>query len=35
VTNELSSAILKGEIKEGGSARVELRDRDRIEIIAA
>jgi ATP-dependent Clp protease ATP-binding subunit ClpC len=35
VTNELSSAILKGEIKEGGSARVELHDRDRIEIIAA
>jgi len=35
VTNELSSAILKGEIKEGGAARVELRDRDRIEVIAA
>ena len=35
VTNELSSAILKGEIKEGGSARVELRDSDRIEVIAA
>jgi len=35
VTNELSSAILKGDIKEGGSARVELRDSDRIEVIAA
>ena len=35
VTNSLSSAILRGEIKEGGSARIELRDRERIEVIAA
>jgi ATP-dependent Clp protease ATP-binding subunit ClpC len=35
VTNPLSSAILKGEIKEGGRARVELSDADTIEVIAA
>jgi ATP-dependent Clp protease ATP-binding subunit ClpC len=35
VTNPLSSAILSGEIKEGGRARVELSDRDTIEVIAA
>ena len=35
VTNPLSSAILRGEIKEGGRARVELRDRNTIEVIAA
>jgi ATP-dependent Clp protease ATP-binding subunit ClpC len=35
VTNALSSAILRGEIKEGGAARVELRDSERIEVIAA
>jgi len=35
VTNPLSTAILRGEIKEGGAARVELRDEDHIEVIAA
>jgi ATP-dependent Clp protease ATP-binding subunit ClpC len=35
VTNPLSSAILRGDIKEGGGARVELHDADRIEVIAA
>ncbi len=35
VTNPLSSAILRGEIKEGGGARVALLDEDRIEVIAA
>ena len=35
VTNALSSAILRGEIKEGGAARIELRDQERIEVIAA
>ncbi len=35
VTNPLSSAILRGEIKEGGRARVELSDADTIEVIAA
>ncbi len=35
VTNPLSSAILRGDIKEGGGARVELHETDRIEVIAA
>ncbi|MFY9779431.1 MAG: ATP-dependent Clp protease ATP-binding subunit [Candidatus Baltobacteraceae bacterium] len=35
VTNPLSSAILRGEIKEGGRARVELKDSETIEVIAA
>ena len=35
VTNPLSTAILRGDIKEGGAARVELRDEDHIEVIAA
>ncbi len=35
VTNPLSTAILRGDIKEGGAARVELRNEDRIEVIAA
>jgi ATP-dependent Clp protease ATP-binding subunit ClpC len=35
VTNPLSSAILRGDIKEGGRARVELRDADTIAVIAA
>jgi ATP-dependent Clp protease ATP-binding subunit ClpA len=35
VTNPLSSAILRGDIKEGGRARVELRGTDNIEVIAA
>ncbi len=35
VTNPLSSAILRGEIAAGGNARVELRDSERIEVIAA
>ncbi|MBD5633415.1 MAG: ATP-dependent Clp protease ATP-binding subunit, partial [Candidatus Eremiobacteraeota bacterium] len=35
VTNPLSSAILRGDIKEGGGARVALQDKDRIEVIAA
>jgi ATP-dependent Clp protease ATP-binding subunit ClpC len=35
VTNPLSSASLRGDIKEGGGARVELHDADRIEVIAA
>jgi ATP-dependent Clp protease ATP-binding subunit ClpB len=35
VTNSLSSAILRGDIKEGGTARIELRDSERIEVIAA
>ena len=35
VTNPLSTAILRGEIAAGGAARVELRDRERIEVIAA
>ena len=35
VTNPLSSAILRGDIKEGGGARVALLGRDRIEVIAA
>ncbi|GAC1308564.1 MAG: ATP-dependent Clp protease ATP-binding subunit [Vulcanimicrobiaceae bacterium] len=35
VTNPLSTAILSGRIKEGGSARIELRDAERIEVIAA
>ncbi len=35
VTNPLSSAILRGEIREGGHARVELRDGESIEVIAA
>jgi len=35
VTNPLSTALLSGTIKEGGAARVELRGRDRIEVLAA
>ncbi len=35
VTNPLSTAILGGTIKEGAAARVELRDAERIEVIAA
>jgi ATP-dependent Clp protease ATP-binding subunit ClpA len=35
VTNPLSSAFLRGDIKEGGGARDELRDAGRIEVIAA
>jgi ATP-dependent Clp protease ATP-binding subunit ClpC len=35
VTNPLSTAILRGDIKEGGAARVVLRDRNNIEVIAA
>jgi ATP-dependent Clp protease ATP-binding subunit ClpC len=35
VTNPLSTAILRGDIKEGGAARVELQERNRIEVIAA
>jgi ATP-dependent Clp protease ATP-binding subunit ClpC len=35
VTNPLSTAILRGDIKEGGAARVVLRDRTNIEVIAA
>jgi len=35
VTNPLSTAILRGDIKEGGAARVILRDRTNIEVIAA
>jgi len=35
VTNPLSTAILSGKIKEGGAARVELYDAERIEVIAA
>lgn len=35
VTNPLSTAILSGSIKEGGAARVELREAERIEVIAA
>jgi len=35
VTNPLSNAILRGEIAAGGNARVELRDSERIEVIAA
>jgi len=35
VTNPLSTAILSGTIKEGGAARIELRDAERIEVIAA
>jgi ATP-dependent Clp protease ATP-binding subunit ClpC len=35
VTNPLSTAILRGDIKEGGAARVELRNDDHIEVIAA
>lgn len=35
VTNPLSTAILRGEIAAGGAARVELRDAERIEVIAA
>jgi ATP-dependent Clp protease ATP-binding subunit ClpA len=35
VTNPLSSAILRGDIKEGGAARVELHEQNRIEVIAA
>jgi ATP-dependent Clp protease ATP-binding subunit ClpC len=35
VTNPLSTAILRGDIKEGGAARVELSAEDRIEVIAA
>ncbi|GAC1547671.1 MAG: ATP-dependent Clp protease ATP-binding subunit [Vulcanimicrobiaceae bacterium] len=35
VTNPLSTAILSGKIKEGGAARVELHDAERIEVIAA
>ena len=35
VTNQLSTAILGGTIKEGGAARIELRDAERIEVIAA
>jgi ATP-dependent Clp protease ATP-binding subunit ClpC len=35
VTNPLSTAILRGDIKEGGAARVVLRDRKNIEVIAA
>jgi len=34
VTNPLSSAILRGDIKDGGSARVELRG-EMIDVIAA
>jgi ATP-dependent Clp protease ATP-binding subunit ClpC len=35
VTNPLSTAILRGDIKEGGAARVQLRDARHIEVIAA
>ena len=35
VTNPLSTAILRGDIKEGGAARVALRDAEHIEVIAA
>ena len=35
VTNPLSTAILRGDIKEGGAARVELHDTNHIEVIAA
>ena len=35
VTNPLSNALLRGEIVAGGNARVELRDSERIEVIAA
>lgn len=35
VTNPLSTAILRGEIAAGGNAKVELRDKERIEVIAA
>ncbi len=35
VTNPLSNAILRGDITAGSSARVELRDSERIEVIAA
>jgi ATP-dependent Clp protease ATP-binding subunit ClpC len=35
VTNPLSTAILRGDIKEGGAARVELGDGERIEVLAA
>jgi len=35
VTNPLSTAILRGEIAAGGNAKVELRDQERIEVIAA
>jgi len=35
VTNPLSTAILRGDVKEGGAARVELGDDERIEVIAA
>jgi len=35
VTNPLSTAILRGDIKEGGAARVELHEHNRIEVIAA
>jgi len=35
VTNPLSNALLRGEIVAGGAARVELRDSERIEVIAA
>ncbi len=35
VTSPLSNAILRGEITTGGNARVELRDRERLEVIAA
>jgi ATP-dependent Clp protease ATP-binding subunit ClpC len=35
VTNPLSTAILRGEIKEGGKARVEMRGRDALEVVAA
>lgn len=35
VTNQLSTAILSGTIKEGGAARIELRDAERIEVVAA
>ena len=35
VTNPLSTALLRGDISAGGKARVELRDRARIEVTAA
>jgi ATP-dependent Clp protease ATP-binding subunit ClpC len=35
VTTPLSNALLRGDIKDGGSARVELRDQEHIDVVAA
>jgi hypothetical protein len=35
VTTTLSNALLRGDIKEGAGARIELRDHEHIDVVAA